>query len=169
MKASHKELFCIILNKTKRQGWWFQGSVFILWILFDILMFQESLQLWLVSPFLSFFSGKGRSSVSCINAWKGWRVFFDVTRYLDQGGRSERRTHGGNKCKHTRARGVTRDNLTKNSLWTDAHVKWFLDFVRFFITLQLTHKILVFYSQKIWTFHRNWNILMRSDWGPHFM
>ena len=33
-----------------------------------------------------------------------------------QGGRSERRTHGGNKCKHTRARDVTRDNLAKNSL-----------------------------------------------------
>ena len=33
-----------------------------------------------------------------------------------QGVRSERRTHGGNKCKHTRARDVTRDNLAKNSL-----------------------------------------------------
>ena len=34
----------------------------------------------------------------------------------NQGGRSERRTHGGNKCKHTRARDVTHDNLAKNSL-----------------------------------------------------
>ena len=33
-----------------------------------------------------------------------------------QGGRSKRRTHRGNKCKHTRARDVTRDNLAKNSL-----------------------------------------------------
>ena len=33
-----------------------------------------------------------------------------------QGVRSERRTHGGNKCKHTRAGDVTRDNLAKNSL-----------------------------------------------------
>ena len=33
-----------------------------------------------------------------------------------QGGRSKRRTQRGNKCKHTRARDVTRDNLAKNSL-----------------------------------------------------
>ena len=33
-----------------------------------------------------------------------------------QGGRSKRRTHRRNKCKHTRARDVTRDNLAKNSL-----------------------------------------------------
>ena len=51
---------------------------------------------------------------------------------LYQGGRSKRRTHGGNKCKHTRARDVTRDNLAKNSLGTDADVKWFLSFVKFF-------------------------------------
>ena len=34
----------------------------------------------------------------------------------DQGVRSERRTHGGNKCKHTRGRDVTSDNLGKISL-----------------------------------------------------
>ena len=33
-----------------------------------------------------------------------------LKHYLLKGGRSERRTHGGNKCKHTRARDVTRDN-----------------------------------------------------------
>ena len=35
---------------------------------------------------------------------------------LDQGVKNERRTHERNKCKHTRARDVTRDNLAKNSL-----------------------------------------------------
>ena len=39
----------------------------------------------------------------------------DMNRF-GQGVRSERRTHGGNKCKHTHARDVTRDNLAKNSL-----------------------------------------------------
>ena len=41
---------------------------------------------------------------------------FPVDCGMDQGGRSERRTHRGNKYKHTRARDVTRDNLAKNSL-----------------------------------------------------
>ena len=44
------------------------------------------------------------------------KQFYLRTDASDQGGRSERRTHGGNKCKHTRSRDVTRDNLAKNSL-----------------------------------------------------
>ena len=45
----------------------------------------------------------------------GVRVYLPGIGYT-QGVRSERRTHGGNKCKHTRARDVTCDNLAKNSL-----------------------------------------------------
>ena len=47
----------------------------------------------------------------------------------------ERRTHGGNTCEHTRVRDVTRDNLAKNSLQTDADVSGGFSILLVFIKL----------------------------------
>ena len=40
-------------------------------------MFQENVQLWLVSPFCSFFSRKVDPAAIFYNTGKGWRVITD--------------------------------------------------------------------------------------------